>query len=118
MREILYRKRQSVKNRQKRMSIRETSEEQDCKTTVRKHFVYLVTKEQNVEQNITPPRIDILKCLNTQKKEEKFNFRVKGYFYISREGNLFKVRFCHSLNICISWKSDKQFSPKKSVTLT
>ena len=99
------------------MSICETSDEKECKTTVRKHFVYLVTKEEQVEQNIIPPRIDIVKCINTRKREEKFHFRVKGYFYIAREGTLYKVRFCHSLNIMISWKSDKELSPKKSATL-
>ena len=100
------------------MSICETNDERDCKTIIRKHFVYLVTKEEKVEQQIIPPRIDIIKSINTKKKEEKFHFRVKGYFYIAREGTLFKVRFCHSLNISISWKPDKEFSPHKSATLT
>ncbi len=99
------------------MSICETSDEQDCKTSVRKHFIYVVSKEDKIDQNINPPRIDIKKYLNTKTKEERFQFRVKGYFYISREQALFKVRFCHSLKIGIVWKP-KELSPKKSATLT
>src|SRR3989338_6576 len=117
MRQVFYRKRHSLKNRHKMMSICETYDEQDCKTSVRKYFIYVVSKEDNIDQNINPPRIDIKKYFNTKTREERFHFRVKGYFYISREAALLKVRFCHSLKISIVWKS-KELSPKKSVTLT
>ncbi len=117
MREVLYRKWNSVKDRRKMMSIRETSDEQDCRTSVRKHFVYFVTQEKQMENTINPPRIDIAKYVNTRTNEEKFHFRVKGYFYITKNQQLLKVRFCHSLHIGIAWKK-KIFSPKKSATLT
>lgn len=99
------------------MSIRETSDEQDCRTSVRKHFVYFMTQEQKIEENINPPRIDINKYVNTRTNEERFHFRVKGYFYLSKDQRLYKVRFCHSLHIGIVWKK-KILSPKKSATLT
>ncbi len=117
MRTILYKKRHSLKDRRKMMSICETSDEQDCKTSVRKHFVYLVTTENQVEPKLEPPRIDITKCVNTKTREERFHFRVKGYFFMARDNNLFRVRFCHSLHISITWKPGK-FSPQKSATLT
>jgi len=117
MRKVLYRKKNSTKNRRKMMSIFETSDEQDCRTSVRKHFVYLVTQEPKMENTINPPRIDIAKYVNTQTNEERFHFRVKGYFYLAKEQHLFKVRFCHSLHISIAWKK-KIFSPQKSATLT
>ena len=117
MREVLYRKWHSPQARRKMMSILETSDEQDCRTKVRKHFVYVVSQEEKMDEAVNPPRIDIKKHVNTRTNEERFHFRVKGFFYIMREQKLLKVRFCHSLNISIVWKK-KIFSPQKSVTLT
>ena len=117
MRKILYKKMTSLLNRSKAISVSESSEDKECKTYVRKNFVYIVSPDAHPEmEEINPPDIYIKKSYDTKTKEERFSFRVKGCFFITREQAFFKVCFCHSLNINITWKA-KIFSPK-SVTLT
>ena len=116
MKEILFKNATSVPKKRKAISISETSEDKECKTFVRKSFIYLVTPQMRIEQTIPQPDITIRKFYCTKTKEEKFSFRVKGYFYIAKEYCFLKVSFCHSLKINILWKA-KVFSPK-SATLT
>jgi hypothetical protein len=117
MRRILYKKMTSLHNRSKAISVAETSEDKECKTFVKKSFVYVVTPGAALTGvDPTPPDIHIRKSYDTRTKEEKFSFRVKGIFYINREQMFFRVDFSHSLNIHITWKP-KVLSPK-SVTLT
>ena len=116
MREILFKNMTSVPKRRKAVLISERSEDKECKTYVRKSFVYRVTPEVRVEHPIPQPDIYIRKSYSTKTKEEKFSFRVKGYFYMAKDGCFLKVNFCHCLKINILWKS-KIFSPK-SATLT
>ena len=117
MRDVLYKKKESLKYRRKMISIIEHSEDDQCKTAVRKNFVYIVTRVDGVEKSIEKPQVFIRKELNKKTQEEKFSFRVKGSFYMTRDRFIFKVDFCHTLRIDIVWKN-KIFSPKKSVTLT
>ena len=117
MREIAYRKKQSLKNRCKVISITENSEDNECKTMVRKSFVYILTEVKCINESLGKPEIFIRKSFDTRLRDEKFNFRVKGGFYMTQERDIFKVDFCHTLNIHIKWKG-KIFSPKKSATLT
>ena len=116
MRKILYKKMTSMLNRSKAISVSESSEDKECKTYVRKNFVYIVSPDVDPQQEVAAPDIFIKKSYDTKTKEEKFSFRVKGSFYITRERSFYKVNFCHSLQINIAWKT-KVFSPK-SVTLT
>lgn|SRR3989338_11689257 len=117
MRNIIYKKKQSLEHRRKIISICENSEDKECKTYIRKSFIYIISKVEAMGENQNPPEIFIKKRFDTKSLVERFSFRVKGAFYITRERNLFKVDFCHTLRINIIWKS-KLFSPKKSVTLT
>ena len=117
MRNITYKKKQSVQHRRKLISICENSEDKECKTYVRKSFIYIVSKAEGMEEQLKAPEVFIKKRFDTKSLTERFSFRVKGAFYINQERNLLKVNFCHTLRINIIWKS-KLFSPKKSVTLT
>ena len=117
MRNITYKKKQSLEHRRKLISICENSEDKECKTYVRKSFVYIVSKAESAEEQPAAPEIYIKKRFDTKSLTERFSFRVKGSFYLTQDRNLFKVNFCHTLRINIIWKS-KIFSPKKSVTLT
>jgi len=117
MREMLYKKRESLRKRRKAVAIREQTEDEDCKTHVRKSFVYKITCVQHIKKVADRPEVRIKKEFYTQSKEEKFSFRVKGTFYMTRNKVMLKVDFCHTLRININWK-DEAFSPKKSVTLT
>jgi len=117
MRDILYKKRESLKYRRKVISIIEHSEDTQCRTAVRKSFIYIVTRVDAVTEAVEKPEVYIRKTINSKQAEEKFWFRVKGCFYLTRDRFILKVDFCHTLHIDIVWKS-KVFSPKKSVTLT
>ena len=99
------------------ISLSEKSEDKDCKTIVRKHFVYIVSKVNAMEEQLPPPNVYIKKTFKTKQKIENFSFRVKGNFYLTKDRSIFLVGFCHSLKINIEWKQ-KDISPKKSVTLT
>jgi len=116
MKQVRYAKRNSMKDGRKRMSIWETSDEKECKTSVKKHFIYIVQSTGRTQKNLNPPRIDISKNVDTKRKEEKFHFRVKGSFYLAQNEQMFEVNFCHSLDITITW--NKSISPKKSANLT
>ena len=116
MRRILYKKMTSLHNRSKAISVAEASEDKECKTYVKKSFVYLVTPEANVNETASAPEIYIKKSYDTRTKEERFSFRVKGLFYINRDHVYFKVHFSHSLNIHITWKP--KVISHKSATLS
>ena len=116
MRRILYKKMTSLENRSKAISVSENSEDKECKTRVKKSFLYFVKPDVQIEAHVTPPEIFIKKSYDTKTKEERFSFRVKGYFFINRDQCYYQVNFCHSLNIHITWKPHL-ISPK-SVTLT
>ncbi len=117
MREILYKKKHSLKSRRKMITLTERNEDNECKTYVRKHFVYIVSRVELTNENLERPDVIIKKSYNTKTKTEDFSFRVKGNFYMTQERRIFQVSFCHSLRINIIWKLP-DLSPKKSVTLT
>lgn len=99
------------------MSIIERSEDKECRTFVKKNFLYVVNKIKTIdEKNLSEPEIHIRKVCDSRTKIEVFQFKVRGSFYIAHEDNYFKVNFCHHLHIQLNWKT-KTFSPKP-VTLT
>lgn len=108
MREILYKKMSTARDRRKLMSIIERSEDKSCKTFVRKNFIYIVTKESAMEP-LLDPEIQINKIRDSKAKVEKFSFRIKGVFYLTNEKCIAKVRFCHNLQIILSWKNKVAF---------
>ncbi len=117
MRQILYKKKHSVRHRSKMISISEQNEDSECRTRVRKSFVYIVTRVDEIAKSIADPEIFIKKSFDSKLLSERFSFRVRGAFFMTQDRYLFKVEFCHTLKINIIW-FNKSFSPKKSVTLT
>ncbi len=105
MRKILFKNLTSLKKRRKVISVSERSEDKECNTHVQKSFVYIVSPEIRIDGSISQPDIYIKKYFNTRTKEEKFYFKVKGYFYITKDLSFLKVSFCHSLRINILWKT-------------
>ena len=116
MKEILHKKRDTLHQRGKIVSIVENSQDEECVTSVRKNFVYVVGEPVDIAQELPAPEIKIKKSFDTITRGEKFLFRVKGVFYANRSRRLYKVMYCHSLKIYLQWKS-KVCSPKKSVTV-
>jgi len=117
MRQIMYKKRHSLKNRRKMISISERAEDQECQTAVRKSFIYIVSRPQNPAPVLEAPQVYVHKQVDSRNHQERFCFKVKGAFYMNRGQQAIKVEFCHCLRIDIIWKH-KIFSPKKSATLT
>lgn len=117
VKKILINRVSDQRKRAKFLSIGQQTQDKESVTSVQKKFVYMVFPIQEAPTSLNPPQIYIRKEFDYKNKVEKFSFKVKGYFFITHQQQLFKVRFRHSLNIEIAWKS-KIFSPKKSVVLT
>ena len=101
MREILFKNLTSLKNRRRVISVWEKSESKQTMTRVHKAFIYRITQEVDTITDLPAPVFFIIKHFNTQTKEEKFSFRVKGVFYVVKNSGFLMVQFCHSLRIDI-----------------
>jgi len=115
MRDIVHKTTGILQGRGKVITLREHAEEKDCVTDVRKNFIYLAYEAQS-EQEQSVPKVHITKCFDSVTADEKFCFRVKGFFYVNQHRRLMKVAYSHTLRINLHWKI-KTSSPKKSVTM-
>ena len=115
MRDILHKTTAILKGRGKVITLREHAEEKECVTDVRKNFIY-VTSEAQSEEEQSIPQVHIAKSFDSVTLDEKFFFRVKGFFYVDHSRRLMKVAYCHTLRIKLHWKA-KTSSPKKTVTM-
>ncbi len=111
MREILYKKKSSLKHRTKSVFIEESSREKDCDTQVRKQFVYRLEKVRGIHRPEAVPQIFIRKFVDNARGVEHFSFRVRGFFYMTQNRIPLRVNFCHSLDIHIQWRTT-ELSPK------
>ncbi len=117
MKRLLFRKRMDAKKQIKVLCFGQKFEDSESKSQVRKNFSYKLHKSTDLTQQEEAPEVFIRKAFDSKNGIEKFNFQVKGYYYITHKRVLFKVHFRHTLNIKVQWKS-KAFSPKKSEILT
>jgi len=115
MRDILHKTTSILQGRGKVISLREHSEEKACVSDVRKNFIYLASEAQH-EEEAAEPRVYIKKYFDSASNDERFCFRVKGFFYVNHSRRLMKVDYCHTLRINLHWKAKKS-SPKKTVTM-
>ena len=112
MKQLMFRKIRDVKKNKKMVSIRSFTESKECKTRIRKCFVYKVSNVGQDKSCLEPPNIYIKKTFDSVRKVEVFTFRVQGGFYMSHKRVPVYVNFHHTLSIHIIWNKD--FSPKKS----
>jgi len=105
MKYVAYKKNDLSRNRGRAISIRENIADKDSDTRVVKNFVYLVTRADAVPSDLPSPQIRILKKIDTECHTEGFVFRVKGVIYIKKNRFIFQIRYSHSLNIQILWKT-------------
>jgi hypothetical protein len=115
MRDVLHKTTGILKGRGKVITLREHADEKDCVTHVRKNFIYLATEAQE-EVPQPPPQVRIAKSFDSVARDEKFVFRVKGFFYVNHGRRPMKVDYCHTLRITLHWKT-KTGSPKKTVSM-
>ena len=117
MKDVLFESQIDLDKRKKTFSIDSKSEDQQCKTQVKKSFTYLVDTSGDRVIRPRDPLIFIRKSFDTKRGIEEFSFHVKGYFFVTNNDVRLKVLFHHMLDIRIKWKA-KDFSPKKSASLT
>ena len=115
MRDILHKTAAILQGRGKVITLREHADENECVTDVRKNFIYVATEAESEEQS-SIPRVHIHKSFDSVTRDEKFSFRVKGFFYVNHARRLMKVVYCHTLRINLHWKVLVS-SPKKTVTM-
>ena len=115
MRDVLHKTTEILKGRGKVITLREHTDEKECITDVRKNFIYLASEAQSEEEQ-SIPRVHIAKSFDSVHRDEKFSFRVKGFFYVNHSRRLMRVDYCHTLRINLHWKI-KTSTPKKTVTM-
>jgi len=115
MRDILHRTAAVLQGRGKLITMREHAEQKDCISDVHKNFIYVATEAQSEEEQSTP-RVHIKKSFDSLSRDERFSFRVKGFFYVNHSRRLMRVDYCHTLRIKLHWKAIAS-SPKKTVTM-
>ncbi len=104
MKNITYKKREFI-DRGRVVSIRENSADKDCTTRVMKNFVYLVSRIDQIPEEIEAPQIRIIKKLEGASRAESFLFRIKGEIYIREKRFIYRVQYCHSLHVHLLWKT-------------
>ena len=115
MRDVLHKTTSVLKGRGKVITLREHAEEKECITDVRKNFIYIASEAQAEEEQCTP-KVHIKKSFDSVTNDERFCFRVRGFFYVNHSRRLMKVDYSHTLKINLHWKT-KATSPKKTVTM-
>jgi hypothetical protein len=115
MREILHKTTEILQGRGKVITLREHTEEKECITDIRKNFIYMASEAQSEEKQ-SIPQVHIAKSFDSVRRDEKFSFRVKGFFYVNHSRRLMKVAYCHTLRINLHWKI-KASAPTKTVTM-
>ena len=115
MRNLLHKTREVLKGQGRIVLIAEHKEDRECRSDVRKEFVY-VAREAAMEEALPAPQVHIEKSYDSENRDEFFSLRVKGAMYVHRHRRLMKIGYSHRLRIRLHWK-DCVASPKKSVTM-
>lgn len=105
MKDVVCRKRDLFKNRGRIVSVIEDVTQHDINTRVVKNFVYIVRRVDAVPKMLPTPKIRMLKGVDTQARQEHFIFKVKGAVYIKEKRFIVELRYSHSLNIFMQWKT-------------
>ena len=103
MRDLLFKNLTSSNKRRKVLATSEVAEKEGLRSTVHRHFVYIVkeVKDKSAVEKHTP-YIYVLKERNTKEQREKFFCRMKGRAYVVSKGKLYLVLFMHSLKIVLT----------------
>ncbi|MBF0486339.1 MAG: hypothetical protein HQL16_07500 [Candidatus Omnitrophica bacterium] len=104
MKNVIYKKRE-LAQRGRVISIRERFEDEECATQVRKNYIYLLSRADEVPQKPEAPQISVTKRIDSAKKNETFVFKIKGVIHITEKRFIYRVEYCHSLLIHMTWKT-------------
>ena len=115
-RDILHKTTAILHGRGKVVTLREHADEDECVTDVRKNFIY-VASDADHEEKQGEPQVHIEKSYDSVTRDEKFNLRVKGFFYVNHHRRLARVGYRHTLKINLHWKVKSPIQ-KKPMTIT
>ncbi|NTV29183.1 MAG: hypothetical protein HGA80_03775 [Candidatus Omnitrophica bacterium] len=104
MKNVIYVKRDLVE-RGRVISIREQHADKDSSTRVMKNFVYLISREDAIPEEMDTPEVRVVKKITAEDKSEVFVFKVKGHIYVKEKRFIYKVQYCHSLCVHMIWKT-------------
>ncbi|MEI6438085.1 MAG: hypothetical protein WCO69_04990 [Candidatus Omnitrophota bacterium] len=105
MKNVIYAKKELKGNRGRVVSVRETVPDKDCDTTIRKSFVYLTRRVDEVPEKVPSPDIRVLKGVDTECQREAFLMRVKGTVYFKQGRFIHQVDYLHTLVVKMLWKT-------------
>lgn len=109
MRDLLFKNLTSNDRRRKILASTEIADKQGVRSTIHRHFVYIVKEIKDTKVERPQPYLYVLKEHNTREQKEKFFCRIKGSIYAVNKGRLFLIVFMHSLKICLA------FIPQKNI---
>ena len=99
MRDLLFKNLTSTQRKRKVLSCSEVNDSEGVRSTIRRHFVYVVKEIAEKTADQPAPSLRIIKERNTLQKKERFFCKMKGTMVVAYETRLFEIRFMHSLYI-------------------
>jgi hypothetical protein len=99
MREIAFKNETSTAKHRKIISLIEKTEKEGYSISSQKSIIYIVNSARTPVRDLEQPEYHICKFYDSKEKIEKFSLRVKGVSYITQDGGVLKVDFCHALRI-------------------
>ena len=113
MRELLFKNMTSINKKRKVLCLSEVSRKDRILTKVNRRFIYLVKESAQSQKVSEAPEFYIFKNHDSKSKQEKFNLKIKGNFYVVCNQKVYLVSYCHSLRIGLS-EQKPMISPDKS----
>lgn len=105
MKNVMYRKKDLVSRVGRAISLREAASDKESDTLVNKTFVYLVSRVDQIPQDIPAPQVFITKKIESEARREVFLFRVKGVVYMREHRFIYRVEYSHGLTVHLQWKT-------------
>jgi hypothetical protein len=101
MRDLLFKNLTSVDNKRKVLACAEIVDSAGVRTTVRRHFIYMVREIAQKPAKMDEPYLLVEKVHDTKRRIERFFCKMKGSIIASYNNRLYHIRFMHTLNISL-----------------
>ena len=105
MKHVSYAKHELSDKRGRTVAVREVTSDAETDTSLTKRFVYLVRRVDICPEKAPTPQIRLVKHIDTEHQKERFLLKVKGVVYMKKARFIYELRYCHSLNIRMLWKT-------------
>ncbi|MBM3245900.1 MAG: hypothetical protein FJZ13_01025 [Candidatus Omnitrophica bacterium] len=112
MRDLLFKNLTSQNKKRKIIASSEITSSQGVRSTIYRHFVFIVKEIKDAKVARPLPYVYVLKEHNAREQKEKFFCRIKGSLYAVNNGRLYLVLFMHSLkiNLCATGQDLMNYS--------